>query len=262
MAVWPAIGRQTLPDDEDGGMSRHGLLLLPLLVLACCGIAACSVTGDATTADSPTGSEPSAANRDVSPTAAPQRAIQTTTNPEDTEMPGEDRIERAGCRRLADFESDDANRRWLVVNDNVMGGQSLGGLSFDGGTMVFEGEINTNGGGFSSVRLPLEPKALIGSDRIVFRARPDDRSYMVTFDDDLASRDRRVSHRAPIEFEASGQWQTSSVSFDALFPAIFGRPIDDLPFRKDLANRMGLMISDGVDGPFRLEIDWVDLCPG
>ena len=76
----------------------------------------------------------------------------------------------------------------------------------------------------------------------------------------LASRDRRVSHRAPIEFGAPDEWQTVSVSFDDFFPAIFGRPIDDLAFRKDLASRMGLMISDGVDGPFRLEIDWIDLC--
>ncbi|MFT7473973.1 MAG: NADH dehydrogenase [ubiquinone] 1 alpha subcomplex assembly factor 1 [Verrucomicrobiales bacterium] len=169
--------------------------------------------------------------------------------------------DQALCRRLTDFDSDDANQRWLVVNDDVMGGQSLGGLSFDAGILIFEGAINTDGGGFSSLRLPLEPHALNGHDRIEFRVRPDDRAYLVTFDDNLASRDRRVSHRAPIEFGTPGEWQTISVSFDNLFPAIFGRPIDDLPFRKDLATRMGLMISDGTDGPFRLEIDWIDLCP-
>ena len=70
-----------------------------------------------------------------------------------------------------------------------------------------------------------------------------------------------MSHRAPIPFGPAGDWQTVSVSFDELFPAIFGRPIDDLPFRKDLATRMGMMISDGLDGPFRLEIDWIDICP-
>ena len=168
---------------------------------------------------------------------------------------------RATCRRITDFDDDAANRRWLVVNDNVMGGQSLGGLSFDGGIMVFEGDINTDGGGFSSLRLPLEPQELAASDRIEFRARPDGRTYMVTFDDALPSRDRRVSHRAPIPFEATDDWQTVSVPFTELFPAIFGRPIDDLPFRRDLATRMGVMISDGRDGPFRLEIDWIDLCP-
>ena len=90
------------------------------------------------------------------------------------------------------------------------------------------------------MRLPLEPQALSPYDRIELRARPDDRAYSVTFDDDLASGNRRVSHRAPIEFAAPGEWQTISVSFDELSPAIFGRPIDDLPFRKHLATRMGL----------------------
>ncbi len=169
--------------------------------------------------------------------------------------------EQAPRRRLADFDSDDANRRWLVVNDDVMGGRSLGRLSFEAGILIFDGEIDTDGGGFSSLRLPLEPQTLTPYDRIELRGRPDDRSYMVTFDDDLASGNRRVSHRAPIEFTAPGEWQTISVSFDQLSPAIFGRPIDDLPFRKHLATRMGLLISDGVDGPFRLEIDWIDLCP-
>lgn len=164
------------------------------------------------------------------------------------------------CYRLTDFDSLAANQRWRVVNDDVMGGRSLGGLSFDVGTMVFAGEIDTVGGGFSSVRLPLEPQALVPYDRIVLRVRPDQRDYLVTFDDDLVSRDRRVSHRAPIELQSPGIWQTVSVSFDDLFPAVFGRPLHSLPFRKDLATRMGLMIADGIDGPFRVEIGWIELC--
>lgn len=173
-------------------------------------------------------------------------------------MPTTDRTPR---RRLTDFDSDRANQRWRVVNDDVMGGQSLGGLSFDAGILIFEGEINTDGGGFSSLRLPLEPHALDRYDRIELRARPDGRDYIVTLDDDPASRNRRVSHRAPIEFAGPREWQTVSVPFDDFFPAIFGKPIDDLPLRKDLATRLGLMISDGADGPFRLEVDWIDLCP-
>lgn len=164
--------------------------------------------------------------------------------------------------RLADFTSDVANSQWLVVNDDVMGGQSLGGLGFDDERLVFDGSINTDGGGFSSLRLPLDPDTLTAHDRIVFRARTDGRAYMVTFDDSLPGRDRRVSHRAEIPFEPTGEWQEATVAFADLFPAVFGRPIDDLPFRPDLATRMGLMISDGIDGDFRLEVDWIDLCGG
>ena len=175
-------------------------------------------------------------------------------------MPAEDG-DRAGCHRLADFDDAEAHERWQVVNDDVMGGDSLGGLSFESGTLIFEGDIDTDGGGFSSLRLPLDPGVLTPFERIELRARPDHRSYLVTFDDGLPGRDRRVSHRSPIAFGAAGEWQTVSVPFDELFPAVYGRPIDDLPFRPDLATRMGLMVSDGLDGPFRLEVDWIDVCP-
>jgi hypothetical protein len=164
------------------------------------------------------------------------------------------------CVRLTDFSTEVEQRTWQTVNDNVMGGQSLGGPVFVDGLMVFEGETNTDGGGFSSLRLPLEPGVLSSFDRVVFRARSDERQYMATFDDNVNSRDRRVSHRAAIEFDGSDRWQTVSVDFTDLFPAVFGRPVDDLPFDKTLATRMGIMISDGLDGPFRLEIDWIDLC--
>lgn len=164
------------------------------------------------------------------------------------------------CVRLTDFTTEADRRAWQTVNDNVMGGRSSGGPSFFDGLMVFSGETNTDGGGFSSLRLPLAENALREFDRVTFRARPDGREYMVTFDDNVSSRDRRVSHRAPLGFGPADEWQEVSVVFEDLFPAIFGRPIDDLPFDKNLAMRMGIMISDGLDGPFRLEIDWIDLC--
>jgi NADH dehydrogenase [ubiquinone] 1 alpha subcomplex assembly factor 1 len=176
------------------------------------------------------------------------------------------------CVRLAEFTSEEANSKWVVVNDDVMGGRSRGGLRFltdtgpsDTGPSAwlrFEGAINTDGGGFSSLRLPLEPDTLNDFDRVVFRAKADGRVYMVTFDDNLPGRDRRVSHRSVIPFDGANEWQEVSVRFEDLFPAVFGRPVDDLPFRPDLATRMGLMISDGVDGDFALDIDWIDLCEG
>ena len=171
--------------------------------------------------------------------------------------PNNDNLQRL---RLTNFDSDVANQRWLVVNDNVMGGRSQGGLLFDNEIMIFEGDLNTNGGGFASLRLPFDAGALTPFDSVEVRARPDGRAYTVTFDDGPSSRKRQVSHRSTITFDSPGEWQVVSVPFDDLSAAAFGRPIENLPFRKDLANRMGLMISDGIDGPFRLEVDWIDLC--
>ena len=58
---------------------------------------------------------------------------------------------------LADFEGDNpeadpTSGTWLTVNDDVMGGRSLGGGEIRGGRLVFSGTLNTAGGGFVSVR--------------------------------------------------------------------------------------------------------------
>jgi hypothetical protein len=226
-------------------------LALAFVLLTGCG-------GD-TSADN-TVSEPAT----VEPTSTTQSTTTTpppTTEPEDADMTEPKPTEQlSDCARLTDFATEAERDAWQTVNDNVMGGRSAGGPSFGDGLMVFSGDTNTDGGGFSSVRLALAPGALSDFERVVVRARPDGRQYMITFDDNVITRDRRVSHQAPLTFEPTDDWQEVSLSFDELSPELFGRPVDDLPFDKTLATRMGIMINDGLDGPFRLEIDWIDLC--
>jgi len=56
-------------------------------------------------------------------------------------------------RRLLDGGSSGwAESRWRVTVDGVMGGKSTGNVEFSSGHMIFTGDINLDGGGFSSVR--------------------------------------------------------------------------------------------------------------
>jgi hypothetical protein len=167
------------------------------------------------------------------------------------------------CVTIADFSagpSDAANAQWAVVNDNVMGGRSLGDRTFSDQSMVFSGSINTNGGGFSSLRFPLAPSVLDGATHVRFTARADDRSYLLTFSDALDGRDQRISFRAPLEFTSPGEWETATVELDSLYAAVFGQRVLTEPFRADRANRIGIMLSDGIDGEFRLEVGRVEAC--
>ena len=41
---------------------------------------------------------------------------------------------------------------WRIVNDNVMGGRSIGDFKISEESLSFFGATNTNGGGFSSIR--------------------------------------------------------------------------------------------------------------
>jgi len=64
------------------------------------------------------------------------------------------------------FNTQNSVDTWRVINDGVMGGRSSGGPRFENGVMVFEGRINTNGGGFSSIRLDVEAGLLAQADAL------------------------------------------------------------------------------------------------
>lgn len=195
---------------------------------------------------------------DPTATATPDPTVVPTSTPTQTPVP-----ETAPrCVRLTNFALDAENFGWFIVNDNVMGGRSSGGPTFENSTMVFEGEIDTNGGGFSSVRAQIGPTTLAESTHLIVRARPDERTYKVILEDGLQGRDRRISQQQTLTFGPADEdgWQTARIDFDQLDPRIFGRGVDASPFRPDLATQLGIMISDGIDGPFRIEIDWIDAC--
>jgi hypothetical protein len=163
-----------------------------------------------------------------------------------------------GCVVLDDADLD-ADGSWFIVNDGVMGGRSSATGSLDDSVLTFAGEIVTDGGGFSSVRLPLRPDELAGTSRFVLRVRTDGRRYELTADDDLAGRDRRIDHQAPIVAEDAG-WMIAEVAYDELRPQLFGTPVDDTPFAPEAATEVGIILNDGVDGPFEISIDWLAAC--
>ncbi len=70
---------------------------------------------------------------------------------------------------LFDFEGSDIPR-WSIENDGVMGGRSQGFVEVADGTLVFTGEVVTEGGGFTSVRAARQVD-LSGYDGIELRVR-------------------------------------------------------------------------------------------
>ena len=166
------------------------------------------------------------------------------------------------CQRLTDFADDDGGQ-WFVVNDGVMGGRSEGGGFIADSALRFEGDVVTDGGGFTSARLRLDGDELLGSSRIDMRVRPDGRTYGVTLEDASVFRGRLVSHRADFEIGPIDDdgWATATVAYDDLVPSVFGILVDAPPFDPATATEFGIIIADGIDGEFTLDIDWIDACP-
>ena len=169
--------------------------------------------------------------------------------------------EPRACRRLTDFTTDDTGQ-WFVVNDGVMGGRSIGGGFIAESVLRFEGDVVTAGGGFTSARLQLEGDELVDSTRIEMRGRPDGRTYGLTLEDAAQFRGRLVAHRADLDIgpiDAEG-WATAVVEYDELVPSVFGVLVDAPAFEPATARELGIIIADGIDGEFVIDIDWNDAC--
>lgn len=150
--------------------------------------------------------------------------------------------------------SKDSRAQWSVESDRVMGGRSSGSVQVTGGTLTFTGEVVTEGGGFSSVRVGRQMD-LSGYDGIELRVRGGGRTFELDVDDGTRSQGREVNRRGP--FPTSGSWETVRVPFASLKESAHGEPVNAPRLDRSAVKSIGIYIIDGRDGPFRLEVDWI-----
>lgn len=173
--------------------------------------------------------------------------------------PAQTQADLPTCQLLDDF-SDPGARGWRSVNDGVMGGRSAGSGRIDGARMIFQGRINTNGGGFASLRRDLAPGQLSEVTHLRFRLQPDARRYRVILRGTQTYFGRSVAYQADIPATPAGGWTEIDIALSDLEPSVFGRAVPAKTFDRSRAQSLGLIIADGVDGPFELQVDWIKAC--
>ena len=154
---------------------------------------------------------------------------------------------------LTDFTRGSADFGWYVLNDNVMGGRSDGAFAEQDGTLVFTGNTNTRGGGFSSIRTRALRLDLSGKTGIQVRVRGDGRRYTWRLTTDASWRGRQVSYWADFDTKKD-VWLTADIPFSRFVPKFRGYELDGPPLDPSQITGMGLMIYDGQDGPFELRL--------
>ncbi|MEL7312546.1 MAG: CIA30 family protein [Pseudomonadota bacterium] len=157
---------------------------------------------------------------------------------------------------LERFDQEQTRMEWFVVNDNVMGGRSEGGFEIREDALVFRGITNTDGGGFSSIRARSETLDLSDFAGIQLNLVGDGRRY--TWRLATGSRWRGIPVGYWAEFDTlAGQAQTIQLPFDAFFPQAYGRKLSGPSIDLSRINGMGIMIYDGEDGPFEIQLQSV-----
>jgi len=157
---------------------------------------------------------------------------------------------------LTDLTSLSSALSWYVVNDNVMGGRSNGGVEVEQGVIRFAGRTNTNGGGFSSIRTQPLQLDLSEHTGIQLRVKGDGRRYTWRLATEARWRGRQISYWA--EFDTrDGVWTVVDIPFASFVPKFRGSLLDGPALDRAKITGMGLMIYDEQDGPFELQLSSV-----
>lgn len=159
---------------------------------------------------------------------------------------------------LFDFALPGAASEWQAVNDGVMGGVSEGTFEItDRKTLAFFGTLSLeNNGGFASVRTKAKKLGLESGDALRVRVRGDGRRYSLNL---YVPRPQvAFSYRATVT-TTTGEWVEITLPLDSFEATSFGRPVDAGPVKPEEVSALGFMVSDRQAGPFRLEIESIQV---
>ena len=158
---------------------------------------------------------------------------------------------------IHDFSNRNKIGRWMVVNDDVMGGVSRSEISLHPkGYLVFEGLLSTDyGGGFASLRSNYVNWEIANSDGIILKVRGDGKIYQ--FRCRMGNDYYDIAYRSFFKSKKN-LWQVIKLPFREFVPTYRGRIVTGMPSLdpKDIRS-FGLMISEKQVGDFRLEVSWI-----
>ena len=161
---------------------------------------------------------------------------------------------------ITDFTNETSDLGWFVVNDNVMGGRSLGAFQAVENELYFKGVTNTNGGGFSSIRTQAVYVDLSDYEGIRLRVKGDGRRYTWRLTTDARFHGRAISYWADFDTR-DGRWTTVDIPFSSFLPKFRGYELEGPALDPRTITGMGLMIYDKQDGPFELHLQSVGAYP-
>lgn len=178
----------------------------------------------------------------------------TTSAKPNTHSKNSMNAEQGECPMKLSMADNTEISQWRTVLDGVMGGRSTGNRFAQDRHMTFKGSINTNGGGFSSIRRSASRGDMEGAEGLKLRIKQDGRSYRLTFRTSAVFRGRSISYQRPIPQTPSGEWAEVTIPLSNFRTSIFGYEIPAPPFAANDVREIGVILADGIDGPFQIDI--------
>ncbi len=158
---------------------------------------------------------------------------------------------------ITDF-SNLARQKWMIVNDDVMGGNSSSRFQINkDGNGVFLGTVSlVNNGGFASVKNH-ESINLTGYNKILLKLKGDGNRYSFRLQTGEYGNVHKWSYEQRFETNAN-EWIKVELDLSNFEATYKGKKPGDVPkLNPENIMRYGFLISDKQQGDFRLEIEQI-----
>ena len=157
---------------------------------------------------------------------------------------------------IYNFDNYSDLKRWVIVNDDVMGGVSSSNLIIDSdGNGVFEGRISTAyNGGFASLRFNCNKTYIGKNTHFKIKIKGDGKDYQFRI---KSNRDDYYSYI--ISFKTSGEWEIVTIPIKEMYASFRGRKLDMAKFNSDYFEQITFLFGNKKDENFKLLIDSIIL---
>ena len=145
---------------------------------------------------------------------------------------------------------------WMIVNDIVMGGQSVSSFGLnDQGHGVFQGKVSLeNNGGFASLWHRFEKSDVNSFNSIAIRLKGDGLTYQFRVKSNKYDQLSYVH-----KFQTSGEWEWINIPLNEMNPTWRGRTVKMPGYASQTMEGIAILIGNNKPEEFRLEIDQIVL---
>lgn len=157
-----------------------------------------------------------------------------------------------------DFGQTIGGQNWMIVNDGVMGGLSESIFTITKNSLLFKGSISLkNNGGFASIRSRNQKFDLSKYTTVKIKFRSTGRNFALRFaGSNLYYRPNYKHHFS----SSTGEWEIAELKMSNFKEYTRGLVSDSIVGKEKLENiiRIGIMLNDKKEGPFEIEIDYIE----
>ncbi len=156
---------------------------------------------------------------------------------------------------IFDFNSAQNINSWRIVNDDVMGGRSSSMLSLINKKGVFKGKVSLeNNGGFAMTQLDSKINNIKNYKKIVLKIKGDGKTYQFRI------KEKRFNMYSYTQnFKTSGKEEEIVLYLKDFKPQFRGRKLDMPNFGKDIIEQVAILIGDGKNEEFEIQINTITL---